>query len=55
MSTTSRQPDRDLSIRRLTDDLEVGLGREDEPEPRADHLLIVGNQDTDGHAEGTAR
>ena len=35
------------AVASLTDDLDVGLGIEDEPQPRADHLLVVGQHDPD--------
>ena len=42
--------DRLLAVARLTDDLDVVVGPEDERKARADHRLIVGDQDPDTHA-----
>ena len=38
------------AVRRLADDLDVGLGIEDHPEAGADERLVVDDQDPDGHA-----
>ena len=42
--------DRGLTVLRLADDLEVGLGGEDHPEPGAHQLLVVGQQHPGRHA-----
>ena len=39
---------------RLADDLQVVLGVEDHPEPRAHERLVVGDQDADAHAACTS-
>ena len=39
--------DRLAPVRRLADDLDVGLGVEDHPEAGADERLVVGDQDPD--------
>ena len=36
-----------LAIGRLSDNLDVGLAFEDQPEAGTDHGLVVGNQDPD--------
>ena len=45
--------DRLAAVRRLADDLDVGLGLEDHAEAGADQRLVVGDQDADGHARLT--
>ena len=42
------------SVGGLADDLDVGLGVEDHPEPGADDLLVVGDEHADGHAPAAA-
>jgi hypothetical protein len=50
--------DRLQAVAGLGDDVEVVLGREDEPEAGADELLVVGDDDADrigrGHADTAA-
>lgn len=37
------------AIGRLAEQLEVGVDAEERPQPLADHLMIVGDEQTDGH------
>ena len=43
-----------LAVTGLTDDLDVGLGLQDEPEPGAQQRLVVHQQDADRHVRGPA-
>src|SRR5690606_3365017 len=39
----------------LGDDLDVGLGVEDQAQPGADDALVIGDQDADGHVVAACR
>ncbi len=43
-----------LAVDRLADHLEVGLGVDQHAQPGADEVLVVGDQDPDASARGTA-
>ena len=38
-----------VAVPRLADHLQVGFGVHDDPEAGADQLLVIGDQDADGH------
>ena len=50
----ARQPDGFVSVARLPHDLDAVEGAEDEPQPGAHQVLVVGDHHPDGHC-GTAR
>jgi hypothetical protein len=39
-----------LAVRRLADNLDLGIGLEDHPEAGANHRLVIGQQHTDAHS-----
>ena len=41
------------AVARLADDLDVGLGVQDQPEAAANEGLVVGEDDADRHADGS--
>jgi hypothetical protein len=50
----ARQRDRLAAVGGLGDHVDAGLGVEDHPEPGADELLVVGDEDPDAHLGSTA-